>query len=101
MIWRSVTAAVLVASSPALADDAAIASRVMSAYQRRLGGNGKSGDVDADALRKADAAEMALRLAALQAERQEIFRLARRRRISDDTARRLVRALDLLEERYR
>jgi CPA1 family monovalent cation:H+ antiporter len=77
------------------------ASRVMSAYQRRLGGNGKSGDVDADALRKADAAEMALRLAALQAERQEIFRLARRRRISDDTARRLVRALDLLEERYR
>ncbi|BBD80907.1 Na+/H+ antiporter [Aerosticca soli] len=77
------------------------ASRVMSSYQRRLGGGKSGGDIHAEELRKADAAEIALRLAALQAERQEIFRLARQRRISDETARRLVREIDLLEERYR
>jgi CPA1 family monovalent cation:H+ antiporter len=52
-------------------------------------------------LRKADNAERALRLAALQAERGAIFQLARQRQISDATSRKLVRELDLAEARYR
>ncbi|PWK81855.1 Na+/H+ antiporter [Fulvimonas soli] len=75
------------------------AARVMANYQRRLDG-GKPGNIAAEELRKADAAELTLRLTALQAEREEIFRLARRRRISDETARKLVREIDLLEERH-
>ena len=39
--------------------------------------------------------------ARLQAERAEIFSLARRFQISDETSRRLVRELDLMEARYR
>jgi Na+/H+ antiporter len=41
------------------------------------------------------------RLAGLRAERDTILRLARRNEISDDTARHLVRELDLVEARYR
>jgi len=40
-----------------------------------------------------------LRLAGLKAEREEIFRQARSRRIDDQIARKLVRELDLLEAR--
>ena len=38
--------------------------------------------------------------AALRAERDEIFRLARTRQIEHDIARKLVREIDLLETRY-
>ncbi|MFT3755654.1 MAG: Na+/H+ antiporter [Pseudoxanthomonas sp.] len=76
---------------------AAAATRAMQAYQRRL--DNASEGVDAEQLRKADAAELALRLAGLRAERERIFELARHRRISDETSRQLVRELDLLEER--
>ena len=48
-----------------------------------------------------DAAERELRLAALQGQREAIFDLARRRRISDEVSRRLVREIDLQEARYR
>jgi hypothetical protein len=65
-----------------------------------LSGEAKS-DREAGQLRKADQAESTLRLAALQAERAEIFEMARHFRISDETARRLVRELDLVESRYR
>ena len=57
-------------------------------------------DIDAQRLQKADAAERDLRLAALRAERAEIFALARRGRLADDVARRLVREIDLIEARY-
>ena len=55
----------------------------------------------AEELKRADQAERALRLAGLQAEREVIYALARHQRISDDTARKLVRNVDLLEARYR
>jgi CPA1 family monovalent cation:H+ antiporter len=42
-----------------------------------------------------------LRIAALRAEREAIFALARERRVSDDIARRLARDIDLAEARYR
>jgi Na+/H+ antiporter len=76
------------------------AARLTGHYERRLSGEAKS-DREAGQLRKADQAESALRLAALQAERAEIFEMARHFRISDETARRLVRELDLVESRYR
>jgi Na+/H+ antiporter len=76
------------------------AARLTGHYQRRLGGDAIS-DREAGQLRKADQAEGALRLAALQAEREEVFNLARHFRISDETSRKLVRELDLMEARYR
>ncbi len=42
-----------------------------------------------------------LRNAGLNAEREELFRLARRGRISDELSRKLIRNLDLLESRQR
>ena len=77
---------------------ASAALRVMALYQRRLGVDDAPG-IDAAELRKADKAERALRLAALRAEREAIFALARHRRVSDDIARKLVREIDLVEAR--
>ncbi len=76
---------------------AAAAVRAMEVYRRRV--EGSSVGIEAERLRQADAAERRLRLAGLRAEREEIFRLARHRRISDETSRRLVRELDLMEAR--
>ncbi|MBU6503331.1 MAG: Na+/H+ antiporter, partial [Burkholderiales bacterium] len=75
------------------------AARVVALYQHRLAGAG-AGE-SAGQLRKADQIEGALRVAALQAEREAVFGLARRNLISDETSRRLVREIDLLESRYR
>jgi len=41
------------------------------------------------------------RLAGLRAERDKIFEMARRSQISDETSRKLVREIDLVETRYR
>lgn len=79
---------------------ASAAVRVMALYEDRIQRDG-SGGIDAAELRLADAAERALRLAGMQAERQRVYALARQRAISDEVARKLVRELDLLEARYR
>lgn len=76
------------------------ASRVISLYRLRLEGV-LAGENEASQLRKAEDAERALRLAALRAERAEIFTLARQQTISDATSRKLVREIDLIESRYR
>ncbi len=47
-----------------------------------------------------DEIERKLRLAGLRAERTELYRIARSRKLSDETARRLVREIDLLEARF-
>jgi CPA1 family monovalent cation:H+ antiporter len=60
-----------------------------------------SSEEEARHLRKADAAERELRLAALQGQREAIFDMARHHRISDEITRRLVREIDLQEARYR
>lgn len=75
------------------------AARMIELYRRRLGNGADNGKVEQ--LRKADQAERTLRLIGLQAEREEIFNLARRARISDKTSRKLVREIDLVESRYR
>lgn len=78
---------------------ASAAARLIAAYQRRLDGVA-SGGVAASQVRRAEQAERALMLVGLQAEREEIFNLARQLRISDETSRRLVHEIDLLESRY-
>ncbi|HLT90788.1 MAG TPA: Na+/H+ antiporter [Woeseiaceae bacterium] len=72
-------------------------ARVMDLYRRRL--EGHNGGQDPARLRQADHIEACLRLVALRAERDAVFALARAHRISDYTARRLVRDIDLQEER--
>ncbi|MBN8760159.1 MAG: Na+/H+ antiporter [Thiobacillus sp. 65-69] len=76
------------------------AVRVMADYRPRVE-DITPGSVAAETLRRADRAEMALRLTALQAEREAVFRLARTGEISDEISRKLVRQIDLMEARYR
>jgi Na+/H+ antiporter len=79
---------------------ASAAEHVTGLYQHRLGRAAANGG-EAARVRAADQAERALRLAALQAERGEILKLARTAAISDQTARKLLREIDLIEARYR
>jgi CPA1 family monovalent cation:H+ antiporter len=78
------------------------AVRVMENYRHRLKQEEpEGGGISSESLRASDRAEVVLRLAALQAERETIFRLARSGRISDECSRRLVHQIDLSEARYR
>ena len=88
--------------TPAAATDLCTdaASRVIAIYQSRVRG-GDNGDADARRLRKADAVERKLRLAGLRGERAEVLDLARHRKISDETSRKLVHEIDLVEAIYR
>ena len=74
--------------------------QIMDLYRRRIDGRSVEGQAG-DARRRSNEIERALRLAALDAERAELFRLAREDAIADDLARRLVREIDLMEARYR
>ncbi|MBP0492412.1 Na+/H+ antiporter [Pararoseomonas indoligenes] len=75
------------------------AGRVMDYYRARI--DRRTGDGAADGLaRRSEAAERAMLLAALRAERATIQDLVRRRRIGTETAARLMREVDLLELRY-
>ena len=89
--------------SPDDAENAAImtnaAARVIAVYQDRLRSPDALG-IDAKVLVRSDVAERALRLAALRAERDCIYTLARSGQISDDLSRKLVREIDLLESRF-
>lgn len=75
------------------------AVRLMDIYRERIEGRSKTGEAAA-LVRRSDEIEKKLRIAALRAERDEIFRLARARHIEHDIARKLVREIDLLETRY-
>lgn len=77
------------------------AVRVVSLYDARRKRDQDEGSAEALALRKADQAERELRVVGLRAERDKLFELARNHEISDATARRLVRDIDLLESRHR
>lgn len=74
-------------------------ARVMEVYRQRLDGRLQSPEVAA-INRKIDQVERQLRLTGLKAEREEIFRRARERELDDETARKMVREIDLLEARY-
>ena len=76
------------------------AARVIALYRHRLHETADGGDQRA-LLRQLDGAETALRLAALAAERDAIYQLARAEQLSDEASRKLVREVDLVEARYR
>lgn len=75
------------------------AARVMDLYRRRI--DGQTSGEDAARIRRSDDIERELRLAGLSAERDALFALARNNSLSDEASRRLVREIDLLEERLR
>jgi CPA1 family monovalent cation:H+ antiporter len=71
---------------------------VLKLYQHRLDATDTTnGHGDAQAFKRT---ERAIRLLALNAERDAVLQLARRMDISDETARKLLRQIDLLEARY-
>ena len=78
----------------------AAGTRIMDLYRDRIESRRLHGDDVQDA-RRADIAGRDLRLAALKAERDAIFRMARNRRIGSATTRKLVQELDLQELRYK
>lgn len=82
------------ATTQALRSEAGL--RVLDVYQRRLDYGDPSGEKLTD-IRRLAAAERSLRLKALAAERDELFRLCRTHAIEDDLMRRLVREVDLIE----
>jgi Na+/H+ antiporter len=69
-------------------------------YRHRLGG-GAANSSDPEKMRVADDTEQRLRLAALQAERDALTALVLDKKISDETGRKLIREVDLVETRYR
>jgi Na+/H+ antiporter len=73
--------------------------RIMELYRQRIDGRSKTGK-EAALARKIDEIERKLRLTGLRAERAEFYRMARARQLSDETARKLVREVDLLESRF-
>ena len=73
--------------------------RIMELYRQRIDGRSTTGK-EASLARKIDEIERKLRLAGLRAERAEIYRIGRARQLSDETSRKLVRELDLLESRF-
>lgn len=73
-------------------------AHVLRLYRHRLAtADAAVGHSDAQALQRT---ERGYRLLALNAERDTVLRLARRMDISDETARKLLRQIDLLEARY-
>lgn len=76
-----------------------IAARLMDLYRERIGH--PTAEPQQQEMRKRDEAiERDLRLAALRAERQEVFRRVRNRELGSEAARRLVREIDLFEARF-
>ena len=77
------------------------AARVSLLYQRNLARGLGNPDADPEQVARMEQGYRLLRNAGLNAEREELFRLARRGRISDELSRKLIRNLDLLESRQR
>ncbi len=75
------------------------AARISGIYRSRI--DSHSGQIEhlEDYLRMEDV-ERQLRLVGLRAERDELFRLARRKMLDEQVARRLVRDIDLMETQY-
>ena len=74
------------------------ATRAMDTYRRRIEGHQQTGE-SGIRVRQLDEMERRIRLAGVRAERETIFALARGQTLSDAGTRKLVRELDLLEER--
>jgi Na+/H+ antiporter len=79
---------------------AAAGARIMDLYRDRIESRSQEGKAGREA-RLQDRIERDLRLAGLRAERDHIFALVRDRALGSETARKLIRELDLLEVRYK
>ena len=77
-----------------------VASRIMALYRQRIESRTRTDEDDIEASRRLDDIERQLRLAGLVAERNELGRLMHDRQIDSDTARKLIREVDLQELRY-
>ncbi|RYG59754.1 MAG: Na+/H+ antiporter [Alphaproteobacteria bacterium] len=77
---------------------AGAAARVMGRYRSRLEESLKTGE-EREYTKQVNAIERKLRGVALQAERDELVSLGRKRHITDDLMRRLLQELDLIEAR--
>jgi len=75
---------------------AAAGARVMDFYRQRI----ESRREQDEEQRRQDKVERELHLAALQAERRNTLQLLRKRETDSETARKLMREIDLLEARY-
>lgn len=73
-------------------------AHIMEVYRRRIDNRSKTGN-DAEVMRKIEGIERELRLAGLHAERDEIYRLGRSGDIPDESVRKLVQEIDLIEAR--
>lgn len=75
-----------------------VGARLMELYRQRIDGRSKTED-EGNHVRKLEEIERVLRLAAARAEREQIFRMVRARKIPEETARKIVRDIDLTEAR--
>jgi CPA1 family monovalent cation:H+ antiporter len=71
-------------------------SRIIASYQQRVEARNRTGE-EVEVARRSDEVERSLRLVALEAERNELYRMARAGRLADELARKLVREIDLQE----
>ncbi|MFE9083445.1 Na+/H+ antiporter [Brevundimonas sp. NPDC003935] len=76
------------------------AARLMEVYRYRIETRTHAEGDDVMLTRRADEIERQLRLAGLAAERAELVRLGRMRLVDEETARKLIREVDLQELRY-
>ena len=76
-----------------------VASHVMEPYRQRIESRSQTGEA-ALLVRRSDRIEREMRLAALAAERTEIFRRVRKRQLGSELGRKLIREIDLLEARH-
>lgn len=84
--------------------NAAALDQVRGLYRYRLNSgvtNNAGTAMPAEVAQAAEAAERHYRLVAIEQEREVLLRLARRNQLADQTARKLLREIDLVEARYR
>jgi Na+/H+ antiporter len=75
-----------------------VAARIIELYRLRINGQTQIGE-EALLSRRTNQIEQEIRLAALRAERNEVYRLGRKRKLSDDVVRKFVKDIDLAEAR--
>jgi Na+/H+ antiporter len=76
-----------------------VAARIMDAYRQRIEAREANAE-ERTSLRHFEQIDTDLRLAALKAERDEIYRRTRHGKLGSEAARKLVREIDLIEARY-
>lgn len=79
---------------------AEVVARLMEAYRHRIELYSGEAPDQVERNQKLDALERELFMVALKAQREELVKLSRSRLVGEETARKLIREIDLLEIRY-